>query len=793
MAVVMEGNNAGLAEAQITVQKTICCIPNFPSFVYFTDLVGCSLVVNNQVEETQEVCVWATSVGAEICKVQGWKLNLKAKQSAEVFLWFRFNVPGHATLKIYAANHESLLDKQEIKVPVLLPRLSDPFVFHNSFDAHSLFQPVQVPIESLIEFNNFNVSLSTTPDHFLMEALQFIVESPYNTTEQIATRIVAVLSLQEFLSPRASLSLPSKKRLLKGVVKDLHVLSFRQLLDGGFDWFENKDPTVPGNPFLTSHVCYAMNMCRVNSIPVPLKMEKKISEYFQKIKNLEDVSVWTAPFCWRQTSKLFMYAYSLFARSPLNDIAVIKEAANMLKYILRSETDMRVSLETFALLLLVILPMENDGMKEELLQLIVDNISDDGTVAYVSDNYPDDDGERVLIASPCRSTGIVLSVLLDLIPTDPVIYKLVNGLNSMKGTNGHWGSSQANCFALMALCKFYKKYMGDDDRTFSLSVWFNQHKIGMVSLHGNSCSSNELAVPFCWTNTALLRSSKRKKEKEAILITKEGMGHIYYKLCLDYLPKNLTFPPNSGGDPPNTDGFDGSVVVSRNYSLLEGEKSVQVMGDRLSVLLGAIILVTLMVTNSYHRYHCVLVDPLPTTFKPLHSLYQPENCWYTNEKLGRERVEIYAVELGSGNHSYTYVVQTTVPGTFLVPPCKLVDIYSPHLCESSPSHKISVTELNLPSPSSITTSNDSVTSLTTSGTSSGTLDTANIGTTNTTINTGTNDTTLTTTTAVDTTIDTGGCNCGSGNAGSGFDVGVNPPTPPIPITTPTTTTTTTIT
>jgi uncharacterized protein YfaS (alpha-2-macroglobulin family) len=51
--------------------------------------------------------------------------------------------------------------------------------------------------------------------------------------------------------------------------------------------------------------------------------------------------------------------------------------------------------------------------------------------------------------------------------------------------------------------------------------------------------------------------------------------------------------------------------------------------------------------------------------------------WYEHQNMRDERVEAFASLLYDGVWDYAYVTRATTPGTFVVPPAKAEEMYSP--------------------------------------------------------------------------------------------------------------------
>jgi alpha-2-macroglobulin len=110
------------------------------------------------------------------------------------------------------------------------------------------------------------------------------------------------------------------------------------------------------------------------------------------------------------------------------------------------------------------------------------------------------------------------------------------------------------------------------------------------------------------------------------------------------------------------------------------------------------------------RYHVALVDPLPAGFEVQNEglattrdksgskgsgtmgksrrydywWYQ----WYEFENKRDERVEAFTSLLWEGTYTYEYTTLATTPGTFIVPPTKVEEMYSPETFGRAASDKV---------------------------------------------------------------------------------------------------------
>ncbi|MEZ5168450.1 MAG: hypothetical protein R2695_18965 [Acidimicrobiales bacterium] len=144
---------------------------------------------------------------------------------------------------------------------------------------------------------------------------------------------------------------------------------------------------------------------------------------------------------------------------------------------------------------------------------------------------------------------------------------------------------------------------------------------------------------------------------------------------------------------------------------------------------GAKVQVRLTMVNDSRRTNMALIDPLPAGLEPLNPALvvsdvvptDPEEpividggfegdvfvsrdalgdpvvgdtwwngAWYDHQNLRDDRVEAFSAWLWAGTHDYSYVAQATTPGTFVVPPSRAEEIYTPEVFGRSGSDRVIV-------------------------------------------------------------------------------------------------------
>jgi hypothetical protein len=215
-------------------------------------------------------------------------------------------------------------------------------------------------------------------------------------------------------------------------------------------------------------------------------------------------------------------------------------------------------------------------------------------------------------------------------------------------------------------------------------IWLGDTYAGEHTYEGYTTERHETNIPM----TYLVDETFGGGETQDLVISHQGTGRLYYRLGLRYAPTDLDLPP-----------LDMGFVVQRSYEAVDDPEDVYQDGDGVwHVKAGARVRVRLMMVADNRRYHVALVDPLPAGLEIINpalavsgSIPQdPESTdyqfgwwwwwpWYEHQNMRDERAEAFTTLLWDGVYEYTYVARATTPGTFVVPPAKAEEMYSPEV------------------------------------------------------------------------------------------------------------------
>ena len=248
-------------------------------------------------------------------------------------------------------------------------------------------------------------------------------------------------------------------------------------------------------------------------------------------------------------------------------------------------------------------------------------------------------------------------------------------------TRGRWSNTQENVFVLLALDRYFNVFEAQTPE-FVARIWLGETYVGEHAYVGRTTERHETTIPMSYL------ADETAGGTQSLILSKEGPGRLYYRLGLQYAPTDL-----------NLDPLDMGFVVQRVYEAVDDPDDVSRDGDGVwQIKAGARVRVRLTMVADNRRYHVALVDPLPAGLEivnPALAVSQsvpqdPQGSdyrrgwwwwgpWYEHQNMRDERAEAFTPLLWEGVYTYTYVARATTPGTFVVPPAKAEEMYSPEV------------------------------------------------------------------------------------------------------------------
>jgi uncharacterized protein YfaS (alpha-2-macroglobulin family) len=458
------------------------------------------------------------------------------------------------------------------------------------------------------------------------------------------------------------------------VVRDIDRLQGLQNNDGGWPIWRRGQDSIP---YYTIHVVHALARAGQKDFIVPNSTLQNGLGYLQNIES-------HYPSWYDKTTRDTMSAYALNVRFLAGDSDPAK-ASRLLDDAGLDE----MSLEALAWLWPVLGSNgQNAAQVEAIGSLFNNRVVETAAAANFTASYGDQ--EYLMLHSDRRTDGVILDSLISMEPDSDLIPKVVNGLLANR-TRGHWGNTQENVFILLALDHYFNTFESVIP-DFVARLWLGETYVGEHAYEGRTTERIETVVPMSYlTETA---------ETQNLIIGQEGQGRLYYRLGLQYAPTALEL-----------DALDMGFAVQRIYEGVDDPADVFQDSDGVwHIRAGARVRVKITMATSNRRYNVALVDPLPAGLEIINPALAvsgdiPQDptdtnssrygwwwwgTWYEHQNMRDERAEAFTTLLWDGVYTYSYVARATTPGSFVVPPTKAEEMYSPEVFGRSASDMVVV-------------------------------------------------------------------------------------------------------
>jgi uncharacterized protein YfaS (alpha-2-macroglobulin family) len=564
-------------------------------------------------------------------------------------------------------------DAAEIEFPVWTPATTEAFATYGEIDNGAIAQPVQAPTNVVPQFGGLEVTTSSTQLQALTDAFLYLVAYPFECSEQLSSRILAVAALRDVLTAFNAKGLPKPDEMTAAVARDVTRLRSMQNDDGGFGFWRRGDDDWP---YLGIHVAHALERAREKKFDVPPQMLDRSKVYLRNIDN--HIPGYYGPYARRALESYALYVRNLMGdRDPAKARAVIAEAG----------LD-GLSLESIGWLLPVLSGDAGSTASVTAIRQYLNNrVEETAGTAHFTTSYGD--GDHLLLASSRRADGVILDALIGDQPKSDLIPKIVRGLLAHR-TEGRWSNTQENAFILLALDRYFATYEKATP-DFVARAWLGNGYAGEQQFKGRTTDSHQLGIPMRYLAETAAQS---------LVLSKDGPGRLYYRIGMQYAPASLKL-----------DAADYGFTVQREYEAIDNASDVARDDNGVwHIKAGAKIRVRLTLVAPTRRYHVALVDPIPAGLEPMNpelattgSIPQDpkqeantprwwwwSRPWYEHQNLRDERAEAFTSLLWEGVYNYSYVARATTPGTFVVPPSKAEEMYHPETFGRSATDRVIV-------------------------------------------------------------------------------------------------------
>lgn len=690
MVVAVSGENRfGSGEANLTARLPLMVRPSAPRFLNFGDRFELPVVLQNQTDAAMlvDVALQATNAALPDASAilvmdgrgaaQGQRVTVPANDRVEVRFETTTRLAGTARFQ-FAGVSGGYADAAEVSLPVYTPATTEAFAVYGELDdSITIAQPILPPADVIPVYGGLEVALSSTAVQALTDAYLYLVEYPFECSEQIASRILAMAALRDVLTAFDAAGLPPADEIDRAMARDIEILSRLQASNGGFPiWRQGGDLW----PYYGIHGAHALFRAEMKGYSVPAQTISRSLDYLRNIES--HIPAW-----YGQRSRDSLTAYALYVRNLRGDV----DTAAARGLIERRGLE-NLPLESVGWLLNV---LTGDPGSESVLAQIrrhLDNrVSETAAAANFVESYGDN--AYLILHSSRRTDGVILDALMADQPESDLIPKLVRGLLNHR-TAGRWQNTQENVWVLLALDRYFNQYESQTP-DFVARVWLGDQYAGAQTFEGRTTETTNLAIPM------QVVQDQRTEDGATVplLLQKEGDGRLYYRLGMRYAPTDLTLDPAEYG-----------FTVERVYEPVDDPGDVvQEEDGSWTVKAGSRVRVRITMVAPDRRYHVALMDPLPAGFEAINPALAVSGSlpgdpselspyrwwwgpWYEHQNLRDQRVEAFASLVWGGVYEYTYVARATTLGDFIAPPAKAEEMYTPETFGRSGTDRVRVVE-----------------------------------------------------------------------------------------------------
>jgi alpha-2-macroglobulin len=651
----------GFASDRIVTSKSVMARPTLPRFFRRGDRAEIGVVVSSRDAPDGDVAV-ALSAGGLLPKQQQQHARLARGGSVELF--FPLEATNEQTCSVTV---EAALSGSKDSVKLTRPlRYSIPSeVVAQAGETRELAREQLGDLTQVrAEQGYLELQLSSSFLGGTAGGFQQLVEYPYGCSEQISSRLMALLPLAD-LARSASIELPKdRERMVEVAIAEL---LRRQRHDGGFGMWPE---AAWSEPWVSAHVLAALNDAKRDRAYLAAPLERGV-EYLRAL-----ASDLTEQKQDRGSVATLTYVADVLLRLGQGDPGLLSRL-----FAVRRE------LPPFAQAMLLhayALSHHDAKATAELRSELERLLHQDGALARVTTNVGDDYAR--LFDSNTRTAATVTWALAAAQPEHPLLVPLARGLLAER-RNGRWNTTQDSAFALLALDAVRRaKHLSSD--AIEAKVMFGERAVFAGAIGGK--------LPALVTRRI---GMDELRQSNAPLSFETQHGPLLYEARLNYVPNK-----------PASLAIDSGFALERGFVpvSLDGTAEVSLTPTAatepcvIRAVRGQMFVVEFTVVVPRPRDFVVLDAPLPAGFEAVDVTQQTSGGWLRrldrvqaigpdggsniayHRDLRDDRVAFLVDHFPVGLYRLRHLARAVTRGTFAVPPARVEAMYAPEHFGTTP-------------------------------------------------------------------------------------------------------------
>ena len=210
------------------------------------------IVVQNQTDSDLEVDVVVQTSNLEIVGSPGRRIMVPANDRVEVRFPAQTVSAGTARFRVVVVSGAHA-DAQVVSLPVYTPATSEAFATYGVVDQGAIIQSIAALEDVIPQFGGLEINTSSTALQALTDAVLYLSDYRYASSDAYASRIMAISALRDVLGAFEAEGLGSPEELDATVRRDIDELSSLQNNDGGFGWWSREEASSPYSSIQAMH------------------------------------------------------------------------------------------------------------------------------------------------------------------------------------------------------------------------------------------------------------------------------------------------------------------------------------------------------------------------------------------------------------------------------------------------------------------------------------------------------------------------------------------------------------
>lgn len=658
----------GSAQSRIEVNKPLMVRPALPRFASVGDVFDARSVLT-RIEGEGPVDV-EVSVSGPVALEEGARKQVELGASSKpVTFRVKALAPGVARFRVVATSKDGISDAFEIPLPIAWPATMSKTISTGWLAGTGRREVFRLEVPEHLRADAGGLSIAVAPSRLneLLPSLDYLLQYPYGCVEQTTGGTLPLLALNELLG---GFELPgiTREAVLTRAKAGLARLRSMQTWSGGLGYWPGD--TTP-HPWGSAYAGLAFAAAaKSGTLDVGAATLDGLRNYLRDILRGQAAA---ARDEWRE---------ELDQVKPLAAFVLAQLGSPELAFN-NQLFELRQSLPDFGKLLLALAIDESKGpraMVDALLDDVLTRVSSDQAFARLV--RKDERYYGSTMDSDLRSNALLVMALERTRPSDPLLPKLVAAMMADR-REGHWGNTQDNAFALLALAGHFVRTEANAGPV-TVKVLLDGAVLLERRFEGKGLSPASLSLPMAHVKAA--------HGKRLEILREGGDGPLYWTLSLQHAPAEI---PRRG--------LDHGLRLDRRYVFAEGPRAGELARD---VQAGDLLRVELTLQSDTDQRYIAIDDPLPAGVEPvLLSLatsrgtvgdeaggdgYDWSPAVFNHTEQRDDRVNVFADWLPKGTHTHSYLVRATTHGSFLAPAAFAHAMYSPQIAGRSDAHEMVV-------------------------------------------------------------------------------------------------------